>query len=114
MCNLLLNLFFSLHGYAFFLFEAEYDEVCCNDGGSGIPWDSTSSLVRDWTVAESAVRGPPMQRAAQAKTCICSEPCLGTAQQIKWAVLEPHSLRAVSADASIARAWAVYQGGEPE
>ena len=31
-----------------------------------------------------------------------------------WAVLEPHSLRAVSADAFIARAQAVYWGGEPE
>ena len=31
-----------------------------------------------------------------------------------WAVLEPHSLRAVSADAFIARAQAVCWGGEPE
>ncbi len=98
----------------FFFSKLDMMKFDCNDGGSGIPWDSTSSLVRDWTVAESAVRGPPMQRAAQAKTCICSEPCLGTAQQIKWAVLEPPSLRAASADASIARAWAVCQGGEPE
>ena len=36
--------------------------LCCNDGGSGIPRDSTSYLVRDWCLADGVVRCPPMLR----------------------------------------------------
>ena len=55
------------------------------------PRDSTSSLVRDWNVADRVVRYPPMLRL---RPSIRSSRVSGRHKTNKWAVLEPHSLRA--------------------
>ena len=55
------------------------------------PRDSTSSLVRDWNVADRVVRCPPMLRL---RPSIRSSRVSGRHKTNKWAVLEPHSLRA--------------------
>ena len=54
--------------------------------------DSTSSLARDWHIAESVVHCPPMLRL---RPSIRSSRISGRHKtNKKWAVLEPHSLRA--------------------
>ena len=55
------------------------------------PRDSTSLLVRDWYVAESVVRCPPMLRL---RPSIRPSRISRRHKTNKWAVLEPHSLRA--------------------
>ena len=77
---------------------------------SFVAWDSFSILARDWYVAEVPCV------VANAKPCLhLLEPCLGTAQNKTWAVLEPHSLRApCRCQYSMASARAVSRDGEQE